>query len=152
MRLTSFAAIAGLSSLLACSANEAPPRVVSLPASLSEERVASAEDAISQWCTADLWCPDVDIGGLFGARVIIGQVDTSPCKPSHGLMPAACTDEDSHQVFVDEDRLDARPDMWWLIIAHELGHLHYIEHHGGPECTLYWQHSEPSYTLTCEPE
>lgn len=135
--------------LVGCSP-EGDIRFISVPNSLTEVQRAAVQDAVDQWCAADGFCPTV-IGERPGERAQ-GEVllDTAAAyehmnrEPNSGAFTHAAT----HTITINEDH--DGPEMFWLVIAHELGHLHGVKHHGGPECTMFWTHSEPSYTLACE--
>lgn len=119
---------------------------LSVPYSFTPEQVAMTEDARDQWCAANGWCP-ATVYGAAGKRVSIER-DGFVAPGSEGV--AAHTHVAEQDIVVQEWALDAVPDMFWIIIAHEMGHLQGIKHHGGPECTMFWEHLVPSYELACE--
>lgn len=121
--------------------------VLSVPTSFSAEQVAATEDARDQWCAANGWCPAVVVGSA-GKRIeIVNTVaEPAPGAPAVG----ARTDVRVQEIELQEWAYEDAGDKFWLIVAHEMGHLQRIAHHGTPDCTMYWEHSEPTYQLTCE--
>lgn len=119
---------------------------LSVPASFTPEQVAMTEDARDQWCAAKGWCPAVVVGSA-GKRI---EVLNDPAPAEGEAATGGHTDVSDQVIAVEQWTLDSRPDMFWLIIGHEMGHLQGIGHHGNPDCTMFWFHDEPSFDLACE--
>lgn len=120
--------------------------LLSTPASLTPVQQALIADARDQWCATTGWCPAIIVGGDVGACIELWP--GAPPAPGEAIV-GAHTDEDGQVISVHPWALDS--EMAWLVVAHEMGHLQHIEHHGSSEsCTMYWEHFVPAYTLECE--
>lgn len=62
----------------------------------------------------------------------------------------AHTDHSKSTVFINAKQLEEWPEMTWITISHELGHVKGLAHHGNQECTMYWEQKEPVFKLECE--
>lgn len=126
---------------------QAIPTSLSLDPLFTESEVAAAKDARDQWCATDGWCPSWSFDG---EAHIVRDIVTEPLPPPGTHMVGGrerTSDGDAH---VDGRILDADPSMAWVILAHEMGHLQGIDHHGKPGCTMFWFQPESRFELTCE--
>jgi hypothetical protein len=132
--------------LLATGCGYQPPQSIRLDPTFTPVQVAVIEDALDQWCAADGWCPFLSNDGE------VPILKTPDQFVEHGReYEAARTYSDPSRIIVSGYLADLDPEMLWIVVAHELGHLHGVAHHGGPECTMFGRHSAPSTTLACEP-
>lgn len=131
--------------LLLCACG-GPPVSLSLDPLFTPAEVAAIQDARDQWCEHNGWCPTWSADG----EAHIQRVPGPPVVPGEpGVM--AFTPQDDRTIVVYGTYADAWPDGFWMVIAHEMGHLQDIEHHGGPECLMSGEdHTEPLFTLACE--
>lgn len=124
------------------------PQSISLDPEFTPSEVAAIQDARDQWCHVKGWCPDFVTDGDIHIERRAGM-GVEAAQGGH-------TDEHANVTFtqwtiwVNGDKLSAFPEVAWVVVAHELGHVQGIDHHGGPECTMFWQHTVPSFDLTCE--
>lgn len=122
-----------------------PPQSISLDPLFSADQVAAIQDARDQWCETNGWCPIWSWDGeahivLQSGYANMGHVDGS----------YAFTHEATDTVYVSAEKAVASPDMFWVALAHEMGHLQGIAHHGTPGCTMFWYQDKPVYQLECE--
>lgn len=123
------------------------PQSLSLDPTFTPAEVAAIGDARNQWCDANGWCPSfVTDGEAHIVRDTTMSFDPTP----GGKNVSGNTDQATNRVKLNAGKLDAMPEIAWLLIAHEMGHLQGIAHHGAPDCTMYFEHEEPAFALTCE--
>lgn len=143
-----FLAIAVVSCLVGCAG---PPQTIRIDDRFDAVEVATIQDAVDQWCEKTAYCPElVRAGGE--ARILLKDTPTPVADASGHYRPGVGghTNRGQRKIYLSDGVIEVAPEMLWVIIAHELGHLQGINHHGGPECTMYWEHNAPVYTLNCE--
>jgi hypothetical protein len=120
---------------------------LSVPDAFTPEQVAATEDARDQWCAANGWCPTI-VHGAAGKKIRLTDADPEAKGGGH---VAARTYEDEQEIVMWSQALAENTDLFWVEISHEMGHLQGIGHHGPDESyTMFWKHTEPSYTLVGE--
>lgn len=150
MSMTRVALCAAIVLLAGCSAagDGGPCELLSTPGALTPVQQALIADARDQWCARTGWCPTIIVGGDVGARIELWEPDSPPPVPGAAIVGA--------HTLVAEQVIQVHPwaldsEMAWVVIAHEMGHLQGIGHHGPDEhCTMFWRHLAPSYILECE--
>lgn len=123
------------------------PESVSIDPTLTMAERAAIQDAIDQWCAADGWCPEVVFDGEAHIVVLTGA-EYADRRRSPGSF--AFTDESLGVIYINGAKRAAEPEMFWVALAHELGHLQGIEHHGLPGCTMNAVQTQAVYALACE--
>lgn len=137
-----------LALLVAMSGCAGVPRSLSLDPTFTPSETAAIQDARDQWCSAKGWCPDFVTDGEWHMVRLTGD---GPLLPGQTRVGSSHTDHAQSTTFIDGDLISDWPEMTWLIVAHELGHVQDIDHHGAASCTMSEQaHTEPSFELTCE--
>lgn len=126
-----------------------PPRSLSIDPRFSPLEQAQIRDAVDQWCATNGWCPDVGVEQEAQAHIWRDtDEEFSRFEDKPGVWGHTVNSSDT--VHILGTGLDSWPEMTWLVVAHELGHLQNIDHHGSSGCTMFWEQSEPAYQLTCE--
>ncbi len=124
------------------------PESLSLDPTFAPSEVAAIQDARDQWCEVKGWCPTFVTDGEW---YIVRVTGDGALLPGQTRVGSSHTDQAENTTYIDGDLIAAWPEMTWLIVAHELGHVQNIDHHGAVECTMSGKpHTEPSFTLTCE--
>lgn len=129
--------------LVACGG---PPASLSIDPLFSDVQRATIVDARDAWCEKNGYCPSWSADGEAHIQLIPGE---RVAPGTAGAMAETPLSDD--KIMIENAFLQAWPEGLWMIVAHELGHLQDIPHHGPVECLMSAEyHREPIFELTCE--
>lgn len=135
-----------LSVVLALAACGGPPASLSIDPLFSELQRSVIVDARDAWCEKRGWCPSWSADGEAHIQLIRGEMAPPETVGAMGETP-----QSDDKVMIEESFLLAFPEGLWMIVAHEMGHLQDIPHHGPVNCLMSaGVHVEPIYELSCE--
>lgn len=121
------------------------PQSISLDPMFTPDQVAAIGDARDQWCGKTGWCPSWSADGEAHIVLTTGEHFATLGRSAGAF---AYTDSNSNVVVVNGAKAAAEPDMFWVALAHELGHLQgFDDDRVDSRCTMYWKHTIPEYEL-----
>lgn len=134
-----------ISVVLALAACGGPPQSLSLDPLFTPLQVAQIQDARDQWCETNGWCPTWAADGEAHIRLVTHAEYLKFHREKYSAMFTY-----DYTVRIDSSQFDRYPEMFWVSVAHEMGHLQGMGHHGHIGCTMFWYQPMPVYTLACE--
>lgn len=122
------------------------PQTIRLDDRFSAVEIATITDARDQWCEKAAYCPELVMAGG-EARILLQDTDVPAVSKK---VVGGHTNQHQRKIMLSDGVMDAEPELLWVMVAHELGHLQGIDHHGTADCTMFWLQTTPKYDLTCE--